>query len=175
MFYYFTVWRQIINADNKWDELKKVWVSERIEEIGLERVEHWTSKGLGSDDMWYYDQWITSYGILKQTFCTVPEISGLWRLPGLVNREIYFPNFNDSEICWHGKNYRSCDIEMRIISGGCKWWHWRPKQTLEEHVKKFNEITGNTYKLEFGNMFTNETYNRLHPPATIDEIRRKYG
>ena len=64
---------------------------------------------------------------------------------------------------------------MRIISGGCKWWHWRPKQTLEEHVRKFNEITENVYKLEFGNMFTNESYNRLHPPADIDEIRRLYG
>ena len=157
----FSVWRQIIDpGDHK--ELNQKWMLERIEEIGLERVEFWTSKNLGSDDKWYYDQWITTYGILKNKLCVVPKVSGLWKLPGLIDNKLYFPAMDDSKTCWHGRNYRSCDVELRIIPYGCKWWHFRPFQSFKEHVKKFNEITENVYKLEFGNMFTNENLSRLH-------------
>ena len=122
---------------------------DRIEEIGIEHVEFWTSKGLGTNAKWYYDQWITTYGVIKNKLCNVPEVSGLWKLPGLVERNLYFPYMDDSESCWHGKNYISCDIYRTIIAGGCRWWHFRPLQSLKEHIQKFNEITNNTYKFNF--------------------------
>ena len=136
-------------------ELNQKWLSKRVEEIGLARV--------NNNDKWYYDQWITTYGILKNRLCTVPEESGLWKIPGLVERKIYFPNMNDTNICWHGKNYQDCNEDIRIVAYGCKWWHFFPEQKFKAHVKKFNEITENSYKLDFENIFTNEAWKRLHP------------
>lgn len=135
--------------------MNQSWLSERIEEIGLARAKF--------NDKWYYDQWVTTYGILKNKFCTVPEVSGLWKIPGLLERKIYFPTMNDSATCWHGRNYQDCNMDMHIVPYGCKWWHFFPFQKFKDHVIKFNEITNNTYNLEFGNMFTNDTWNRLHP------------
>ena len=130
-------------------------MTDRIEEIGLARSKN--------NDQWYYDQWVTTYGILKNRLCTVPESSGLWNVPGLLDKQIYFPELNDSKKCWHGKNYYDCNMQIRIIPYGCKWWHFYPSQNFDEHIEKFNEITNNTYNINFGNIFTNESFNRLHP------------
>ena len=148
------VWRQIIDPMNE-TTLDQKWLSQRVNEIGLARANH--------NSKWYYDQWITTYGILKNKFCTVPEESGLWKIPGLVDRELYFPTFNDTNICWHGKNYQDCNKDIRIVAYGCKWWHFFPSQEFKDHVKKFNEITENAYTIDFGNMFTDEAWKRLHP------------
>lgn len=145
------MWRKIIDPDGH-KQLDRQWMLDRVEEIGLEHVEFWTSKGLGANSKWYYDQWITTYGVIKNEFCKVPKVSGLWKLPGLVKRNLYFPEMDDSDSCWHGKNYISCDLFRRIIAYGCKWWHFRPFQTLDEHVQKFNEITNNSYNFNFKNM-----------------------
>ena len=139
------------SADN---QLNQLWLDKRIKEIGLERAHFY--------DKWYYDQWITTFGILKHKLCTVPEISALWKVPGLLEQGIYFPSMNDSTICWHGKNYHDCNMDIRIIPYGCKWWHFFPFQKFEDHVKKFNELTENIYKIDFGNIFTNKTWNKLH-------------
>ena len=139
---------------NKDDQLNQKWLDDRINEIGLSRAKH--------NDKWYYDQWVTTYGILKNKLCTVPEISGLWNIPGLIDRKLYFPQLNDSKTCWHGKNYHDCNQIMRIIPYGCKWWHFYPTQSFKEHVAKFNELTNNEYKLNFGDIFTQKNWNKLH-------------
>ena len=144
----FSVWRQIIDPSGH-KELNQPWMLERIEEIGLERVEFWTSKNLGSDDKWYYDQWITTYGILKNKLCVVPEVSGLWKLPGLIDNKLYFPDMDDSSTCWHGENYRDCNKGHTHRKGGCKWWHFFPRQRYREMVKKFNQITDHQYNITF--------------------------
>ena len=149
-----SVWRQIVDP-NGYKVLNKKWLDDRIEDIGLARAK--------SNDKWYYDQWITTYGILTNKLCTVPEKSGLWNVPGLKERNIYFPNLNDTSTCWHGRYYKDCNLDMHIVAYGCKWWHFFPFQKFDEHVKKFNEITKNAYNLDFGSMFTNETWNKLHP------------
>ena len=125
---------------------------DRIEEIGIEHVDYWKKHGLGTKAKWYYDQWITTYGVIKNKFCNVPKVSGLWKLPGLVQRNLYFPDMDDSDSCWHGRNYISCDLYRPIIPKGCKWWHFRPLQTLNEHIQKFNEITNNTYNFNLKTM-----------------------
>ena len=33
---------------------------------------------LDRNNTWYYDQWITTHGLLKHRICTVPKTSGLW-------------------------------------------------------------------------------------------------
>jgi hypothetical protein len=152
--FFFSVWRQIVDPYEE-NMLNQKWLLHRVEEIGLERAK--------ANDKWYYDQWITTDGILKLKLCTVPETSGLCRIPGLVENKIYFPSMNDTNTCWHGKNYQDCNRDIRIVAHGCKWWHFFPTQKFKEHVKKFNEITNNEYKLDFGTMFTNRTWNRLHP------------
>ena len=151
---FISVWRQIVDQKNE-TTLNQKWLSDRINEIGLARTKY--------NEKWYYDQWITTYGILKNKFCTVPEESGLWKIPGLVDNNIYFPNMNDSSICWHGKNYQDCNMDMRIVPYGCKWWHFFPFEKFKDHVKKFQEITENAYKLDFEHIFTNDTWKRLHP------------
>ena len=150
----FLVLRRIVDP-NEDNALSQKWLSSRVEEIGLARAQ--------TNDKWYYDQWITTYGILKLKLCMVPEISGLWRIPGLVERGIRFSNQNDTNTCWHGKDYYDCNEDIRIVAHGCKWWHFFPTQKFEEHVEKFSEITKNVYRLDFGNMFTNATWKRLHP------------
>ena len=100
--------------------LNKKWLDDRIEDIGLARAK--------SNDKWYYDQWITTYGILINKLCTVPEKSGLWNVPGLKERNIYFPNLNDTTTCWHGRYYKDCNLDMHIVAYGCKWWHFFPFQ-----------------------------------------------
>ena len=99
---------------------------------------------------------------MKNKLCTVPNSSGLWNVPGLLDRNLYFPDLNDSKTCWHGKNYHDCNQINRIIPYGCKWWHFYPSQSFKEHVEKFNELTDNEYKLDFGDIFTRENWNKLH-------------
>ena len=134
--------------------MNQKWVNDRIEEIGLKRTNF--------NDKWYYDQWITTFGILKHKICTVPEISGLWKVPGLTKHGIYFPSMNDSETCWHGKNYNDCNDDIRIVAYGCKWWHFFPFQTFKDHVKKFRELTENEYEIKYEKIFSAKNWNKLH-------------
>ena len=46
------VWEQVL--DFKEGQTVDAWVDSRAEEIGLDR-----------NFTWYYDQWITTYGVLK--------------------------------------------------------------------------------------------------------------
>ena len=147
------VWRQIVDPNDD-KKLNQKWLTDRIDEIGLARTKN--------NDKWYYDQWVTTYGILKNRLCTVPETSGLWNIPGLIDRKIYFPLLDDSKTCWHGKNYHDCNQQIRIIPYGCKWWHFYPSQGLKDHVAKFNDITNNEYKLDFGDIFTRKNWIKLH-------------
>ena len=127
-------WQKIINSTS---DLNKDWLSYKREEIGL------------GESTWYYDQWITTHGILRNKICNVPPWSGLWN-----NKDLVFdPQFNDSEQCWHGQGYKDCNLNIHIVAHGCKWYHFFPWQKFEDHVEKFNEITNNAYNIETVDIF----------------------
>ena len=89
-------WKSVINATS---DLNEDWVHYKQIEFDLNLHE-----------MWYYDQWITTLGLLKSQICNVPSYSGLWN-----NKNVEFdPNFDDSEQCWHGFGFKDCNIEMHI-------------------------------------------------------------
>ena len=143
---YADVWRAIIVPEwSKSGSLDQSWIDRQVKEIGLTRKD--------GEDRWYYDQWITTFGILRNQLCTVPPESGLWNLPGLKNRSLYFPDVDDSDTCWHGLFFRDCNKVARIIPYGCKWWHFYPDQKFDDHVEKFMELTNNSYNLSLSSMF----------------------
>ena len=89
-------WKSVINATS---DLNEDWVH-------LKQIEF----NLNPNAMWYYDQWITTLGLLKNKICNVPSYSGLWK-----NKNVEFdPNFDDSEQCWHGFGFKDCNIIMHI-------------------------------------------------------------
>ena len=98
---------------------------------------------LEEDSTWYTDQLITTYSLLSNKLCTVPQESGLWNLPGLQ----FDPDFVDANKCWHGFGYKDCNRDIHIVYNGCKWWHFYPSQTFDDHLKKFYELTNNTIQL----------------------------
>ena len=71
------------------------------------------------------------------------------------------PYFDDSNQCWHGFGFRDCNIIMHIQPHGCKWYHFFPQQTFEEHVEKFNEITNNVYAIDYQELYSNQTNNSI--------------
>ena len=97
-----------------------------------------------SQSSWYTDQLITTWALLNSRVCTVPATSGLWRMPGLK----FDPNLDDSATCWHGRGYKDCNRLVHIVYGGCKWWHFYPDQTFQDHLDKFYELTNNTIALD---------------------------
>ena len=143
---YADVWKEIVSPE--WSEsgvLDQSWIDRQVQEIGL-----------GEGSMWYYDQWITTHGILRNQFCTVPPESGLWNLPGLKRNNLYFPDLNDTDTCWHGVYYGDCNNDIHIVAHGCKWWHFFPSQEFSDHVDKFNELTENYYNLNLTEMFSSD-------------------
>lgn len=129
-------WKLLVNAT---DGMNEKWLQMKQKEIDLDK-----------DSTWYYDQWITTHGILKHKICQVPAYSGLWNNKGL----IHDPAFDDSSQCWHGFGYKDCNIEMHIVPHGCKWYHFFPSQNFQAHVDKFNEITKNEYNLSLKDMYS---------------------
>ena len=85
-----------------------------------------------------------TYSLLASKVCTVPETSGLWRMPGLK----YDPEFDDSGSCWHGRGYKDCNRDIHIVYQGCKWWHFYPDQSFQDHLDKFYELTNDTIALD---------------------------
>ena len=118
-------------------DLNEDWISYKRKEIGLGKA------------TWYYDQWITTHGLLLKKICTVPPWSGLWNNTGLK----FDPYFDDSKQCWHGEGYKDCNMNIHIVPHGCKWWHFYPFQKFEEHIAKFNELTEDSYNLHFNDVF----------------------
>ncbi len=105
--------------------------------------------GLSEKSSWYYDQWVTTLSLLKHRLCSVPVYSGLWLNPG-----VWFdPGFDDSDVCFHGFGYGDCNRDIHIVYQGCKWWHFFPDQTFQEHLDKFHELTGNKYVLQLKSPF----------------------
>ena len=39
--------------------------------------------------------------------------------------------------------------DIGIVFEGCKWYHFFPDQTLDEHVEKFRELTNGSIELSF--------------------------
>ena len=109
---------------------------------------------------WWYDQWITTHGLLLKKICTVPPWSGLWNKKGLK----FDPYFDDSKQCWHGNGYKDCNLKIHIIPHGCKWWHFFPFQTFQEHVWKLNKITGNSYHLKLNDLYHNNWLSMWYTP-----------
>jgi len=131
-------WKLLMNATS---DLNEDWIRYKRDEIGLGNL------------TWYYDQWITTHGLLLKNICTVPPWSGLWNKKGLE----YDPYFDDSNQCWHGRGYKDCNMDIHIVPHGCKWWHFYPSQTFKEHVEKFNELTENSYNLQITDIFSQNT------------------
>ena len=125
-------WREMLEIGP--NQSMEDWVQAKVDEIGLDR-----------DFTWYYDQWITTHSILKHRLCNAPEESALWTNPGLN----FDPAFNDTDVCYHGYGYKDCNEEIHIVYEGCKWWHFYPEQTFQEHVDKFHELTNNSYTFSF--------------------------
>ena len=149
MHFYIVAWREIIEPRED-KQLNQKWLTERVEEIAAGQADHMTD--IWQDNKWVSwtnDQIVCTYGILKSKLCTVPKISGLWKTPGLVHRKLYFPDMDDSSTCWHGENYRDCNKGHEHRKGGCKWWHFFPRQRYREMVKKFNQITDHQYNITF--------------------------
>ena len=140
------VWRQIVEP-NIGGECNQEWLNSRISDIGLENTPY--------NDAWGYDQSITTFGILKHRLCTVPRVSGLWKIPGLSENKIYFPEMDDSNICWHGSHYEDCNYERPIVSSGCKWWHFYPHHKLDIHVNKFRDLTNNSFTKKISELYFN--------------------
>ena len=89
---------------------------------------HYLYLTLGLGKMtWWYDQWITTHGLLLKKICTVPPWSGLWNKKGLK----FDPYFDDSKQCWHGRGFKDCNLEIHIVPHGCKWWHFFPDQPFK--------------------------------------------
>ena len=42
---------------------------------------------------------------------------------------------------------QDCNRQVHIVYQGCKWWHFYPDQTFDEHVAKFKELSNNTIEL----------------------------
>lgn len=49
------------------------WLQDRIEKVSLDK-----------NETWYYDQWISTFAILKHRICSAPKKSGLWNHKDLV-------------------------------------------------------------------------------------------
>ena len=139
---------------NKYEECNKPWLSSRIKDMKLDKTPC-NGEFLVCNDSWGYDQSITTYGILKHRLCTLPKNNGLWRIPGLVEKQIHFPEMDDSNVCWHGKHYTDCNIERQHMTEGCKWWHFFPHDNLAVHVKKFKELTKGIYNSRISNLYFN--------------------
>ena len=145
-------WKKIINSTQ---DLNSAWIDSKRQEIGLD-----------PNSTWYYDQWITTHGLLKNRLCTAPPWSGLWNAPGLE----FDPGFDDRDQCWHGQHYKDCNIDMHIVPHGCKWFHFYPFQTFEEHVKKFNELTKNEYNTVVENIYEKNYLVVLEAAAALVEL-----
>ena len=112
------------------------------------------------DGRWYTDQLITTHTLISRKICNIPETSGLWKMKGDFIHTVlsktfmyifeglkYDPDFDDSTLCWHGRGYKDCNEQVHIVYQGCKWWHFFPFQTFDEHVNKFKELSNNTIEL----------------------------
>jgi len=125
-------WKQITGYNDVGGDLEKL-------------IQHFRNASvLDPRDTWYTDQLITTYTLLSNRICTVPEISGLWNLPGLS----YDPGFSDEEQCWHGKGFKDCNKDIHIVYQGCKWWHFYPDQSFDDHLEKFYELTNHSIKID---------------------------
>ena len=60
-------WKKLLGAQS---DLNENWLNHKRKEINLDEI------------TWYYDQLITTHGLLKHQICNVPYSSGLWNLAG---------------------------------------------------------------------------------------------
>lgn len=132
-------WKTVLGINEHSDKASlSRWLEDRKYAVGLDR-----------NHTWYYDQWITTHGLLKNRLCNAPPYSGLWAAKGLE----FDPDFEDSKVCFHGFGYKDCNRNIHIVYEGCKWWHFYPDQTFQEHIQKFHEITKNQYELQITNPY----------------------
>ena len=97
---------------------------------------------------WYTDQLIITWALLSSKVCSVPASSNLWEMPGLQ----FDPALDDSKTCFHGFGYENCNRgnsqNHRVWRMGCKWWHFYPFESFQNHLDKFYELTKNTITLD---------------------------
>ena len=97
---------------------------------------------------WFTDQLIITWALLSTKVCSVPASSNLWEMPGIQ----FDPTHDDSSKCFHGFGYEDCNRGTppthRVGHMGCKWWHFYPFETIENHLEKFYQITNNTVTID---------------------------
>ena len=96
------------------------------------------------EEDWYTDQVIITWALLSSKVCSVPASSNLWKMPGLQ----FDPALDDTERCFHGVGYQDCNRGRSHISLGCKWWHFYPSESFENHLDKFYQFSNNTVTLD---------------------------
>ena len=59
-------------------------------------------------------------------------------------------DIDDSDRCWHGYKFGSCNILRPRLKNGfpCSWWHFSPQANATDFISKFHEITGNQYTIK---------------------------
>ena len=97
-----------------------------------------------SEEDWYSDQLIITWALLSSKVCSVPASSNLWQMPGLR----FDPALEDSETCFHGVGYEDCNTARVQLHLGCKWWHFYPFESFENHLDKFYQFTNKTVTLD---------------------------
>ena len=82
-----------------------------------------------------YFKLLVSRIILESGLCSLPSNNSLWdsvRLPP--------SDSDDSETCFHGKEFGNCNRNNPIRDSGCKWWHFHSIERKSELDRKFKEI-----------------------------------
>ena len=104
---------------------------------------------------WWLDQWITTFGIISNGLCSVPQLSGLWNLPGLKPIKQIHASNTIGKKCWLGKGWDPCSKgDMgQLKKDNCKYWHFYGNDTLEDHVQKFNLLTGGKFDQVLDSIF----------------------
>jgi len=135
-----SLWRRVLNYTGKISDLVKNFIKETQTEEGLETI-------------WYIDQTLTTYYILKSRLCTVPKTSGQWGWKGLEYKEV-----DDSSTCFHGSGYADCNKARTFVGQGCKWWHFHPDERMvEDLMPKFAESCNNRIQLYYSRVGTSFT------------------
>ena len=49
-------------------------------------------------------------------------------------------------LSFHGYGFKDCNSQIHVVFGGCKWWHFFPQDTLEQHIEKFREVNSSRGK-----------------------------
>ena len=84
----------------------------------------------------FLSQFLLSYSILSNGFCSLPSDNDLWTTLGL---DPLSPPSTIPSSCYHGDE-ETCHKERRKVPRGCLWWHFHPDQGVRDMRRKYVEI-----------------------------------